>query len=181
MISARAPGEAYSHGAIGFHWLTAALVLTLIPLGITISNMNPGPLQDRLYVLHESVGIVLWPIVAGRLVYRLKNPPPPMEQDIPALMKGAAHAVHWALYLGLLANPVLGWLGVSAFGASIDFFWLIELPHLVAKDEALAELLLGWHRRIGILIALAVCAHVGGALFHHYVRRDRTLLRMLGR
>jgi len=24
-----------------------------------------------------------------------------------------------------------------------------------------------------------ICAHVGGALFHHFIRKDRVLMRML--
>jgi cytochrome b561 len=96
-------------------------------------------------------------------------------------MKGCAHLVHWALYAGLLVNPILGWLGVSAFGATIDFLWLVELPSLIAKDEVLSERILGAHKLIGILMALALSAHIGGALFHHFIRKDRTLLRMLGR
>jgi len=179
--SARAPGNNYSHGAIGFHWLTATIVLTIIPLGIALGNVEPGPMMDFLYTLHESLGIIVWPIVVARLIYRFRNPPPPMAADIPLAMKGCAHLVHWALYAGLLVNPILGWLGVSAFGATIDFLWLVELPSLIAKDEVLSERILGAHKLIGILMALALSAHIGGALFHHFIRKDRTLLRMLGR
>ena len=175
------PGAAYSHGAIGFHWLTAAIVLTIVPIGLVMANIGPGPTQNFLYTLHESLGITLWPVVAARLLYRLSNPPPPMQEDIPAFLKLAAKFTHWALYAGLLVNPILGWFGISTFGAKINFFWLFELPSIAAKDEHLSELILKGHALIGILIALALCAHIGGALFHHFIRRDRTLLRMLGR
>ena len=179
--SAKAPGDSYSHGAIGFHWLTAAIVLTIIPVGIAMNAVEPGPTMDFLYTLHESLGIIVWPIVVARLIYRFRNPPPPMESDIPAAMKGCAHLVHWALYGGLLVNPILGWIGVSAFGAKINFLWLVELPDLVQKSEPLSKTVLGLHAWIGILMGVALCAHIGGALFHHFIRKDRTLLRMLGR
>ncbi len=181
IASGKTPGAAYSHGAIGFHWLTAAIVLTIIPLGVAMGRVDPGPTQDWLYSLHESLGIVVWPIALLRLMYRFKNPPPPMQDDIPQLMKLAAELTHWALYAGLLVNPILGWLGVSTFGATINFFWLFELPSIAAKDEALSKLILWAHSWIGILMALALCAHIGGALFHHFVRKDRTMLRMMGR
>ena len=35
------------------------------------------------------------------------------------------------------------------------------------------------HRLIGIAIAGLICAHIGGALFHHFVRKDRVLMRMV--
>ena len=45
--SAKAPGDAYSHGAIGFHWLTAAIVLTIIPVGIAMNAVEPGPTMSN--------------------------------------------------------------------------------------------------------------------------------------
>jgi len=35
------------------------------------------------------------------------------------------------------------------------------------------------HGLIGIGIACLAAAHVGAALYHHFVRRDRVLLRMI--
>jgi cytochrome b561 len=35
------------------------------------------------------------------------------------------------------------------------------------------------HALIGIAIACLVAAHIGAALYHHFVRRDRVLLRMI--
>jgi cytochrome b561 len=31
----------------------------------------------------------------------------------------------------------------------------------------------------GLAIAALVCAHVAGALFHHFIRKDTVLLRMM--
>jgi cytochrome b561 len=35
------------------------------------------------------------------------------------------------------------------------------------------------HRLIGIAIAGLVAAHIAGALYHHLVRKDRVLLRII--
>ncbi len=48
----------------------AALVLTMVPLGIVIANESGGAQQERLYDLHKSIGALLIPVVIVRLIYR---------------------------------------------------------------------------------------------------------------
>ena len=86
-----APGAtAYSLTARILHWLTAALVLTMIPAGIVMVNIGSGALQDSLFNLHRSLGVVLIPLILLRLAYRLINPPPPLPGDIPLVQQFAA-------------------------------------------------------------------------------------------
>ena len=177
--SVAAPG--YTATAKALHWLTAALVLTMIPIGIIMANLSLGPAGDVLYDIHRSIGAVLIPIVLVRLVYRLTNPPPPLPADIPAIQQLAAHTTHWALYALLIVQPIVGWVATSAYRAPIRVFWLFELPPIWPVDQPLSERLFGVHRVLGIAIALLLCAHVGAALFHHFVRKDGVLLRMIGR
>ena len=90
-----APG--YSLAARTLHWVTAALVLTMIPIGIAMANANFGAAQDTLYHLHRSIGALLIPVVIVRLLYRLSHPAPPLPADVPAIQQFAAHATHWGL------------------------------------------------------------------------------------
>jgi cytochrome b561 len=46
-------------------------------------------------------------------------------------------------------------------------------------NQPLSERLFAVHRWLGVLMALMVCAHIGAALFHHFVNRDRVLMRMV--
>ena len=66
-LSAAAQAPAYTMGARLLHWVTAALILVMIPLGVVIANDWGGALQDQLYDLHRSIGAVLIPIVLLRL------------------------------------------------------------------------------------------------------------------
>ena len=70
---------AYTVTARVLHWVTAALVLTQIPLGLAIANVKLGPWMDTLYNLHKSIGATLIPLVIIRLLYRFANPPPPLR------------------------------------------------------------------------------------------------------
>ncbi len=64
---------AYTPFARVLHWLTAVLVLAMIPLGFIISNVQDLPGQDALYDLHRSIGVLLLPIAVVRLAYRLPS------------------------------------------------------------------------------------------------------------
>jgi cytochrome b561 len=170
---------AYTATARALHWLTAVLVLIQIPLGLAIVNLKLGPAQDALYNLHKSIGAILIPIVLIRLVYRLTHPPAPLPPDIPAPQRFAAHALHWILYALLVVQGSIGWIATSAYPAPIPVFGLFELPPIWGEDRALAEKLYVVHRWIGITLAVLLVGHVGAALQHHFLRRDRVLMRMV--
>ena len=176
-----APAATYSLTARTLHWLTAVLVLTMIPIGIIMANFSLGPTGDVLYDIHRSIGAILIPIVIVRLIYRLAHPAPPLPPDIPPIQQLAAHSTHWALYFLLLIQPLVGWIATSAYRAPIKVFWLFELPPIWPVDQPFSEKMFSVHRWLGIAMALLLCAHIGAALYHHFVRKDDVLLRMIGR
>jgi cytochrome b561 len=169
---------AYTPVARTLHWLTAVLVLGLIPVGIIMHNMEASPLQDRLYNLHRSTGTLLLPLAIIRLLYRWTHPPLPLP-DMPALQRFAAESTHWGLYALLIVQPIVGWAATSAYRAPIIVYGLFELPPILPVNQPLSERLFAVHRWLGVLMALMVCAHIGAALFHHFVNRDRVLMRMV--
>lgn len=171
--------EGYALPARVLHWLTAAIVIFMIPAGIYMANASPGPTQDLLFNLHRSCGVVLLPIVIARLAYRLRNPPPPLPRDIPSVQRGLAHAVHGALYALLIVQPIVGWVATSAYRAPIMVFWAFELPPIWPEDRAFSENMLVVHRVLGFMIAFFATIHISAALYHHFGRKDAVLMRML--
>jgi cytochrome b561 len=173
-------GEAgYTPVARFLHWTVATLVLLMLPLGLVIANEWGGPAQTFLYNLHKSIGATLIPLVVIRLLYRLNHPPPPLPSDLPAIQRFAAHATHWALYVLILAQPIVGYIMTSAFPAPVPFFGLFNLPPIWPENRALSDALSIVHRNLGILIAIVAAMHIGAALYHHFVRKDRILMRMI--
>jgi len=170
---------AYSLTARALHWITAVLVLIMLPLGVAIANELGGPLKDSLYDLHRSIGTVIIPLVILRLGYRLTHPPLPLPEDIPPIQQRAAHATHWGLYGLLLVQPLVGWIATSAYGAPIMIFGLFQLPPIWPRDLAFSELLFVVHGLIGAALACLAAVHIGAALYHHFVRKDQVLMRML--
>jgi cytochrome b561 len=86
--------------------------------------------------------------------------------------------MHITLYALMIGMPLLGWLLLSAAGKPIPFFGL-ELPALISKNKELADLIKEIHETIGTAGYFLVGIHAAAALFHHYVKRDDTLVRML--
>ena len=169
----------YTLTARVLHWLVAALVLTMVPLGIVIANEWGGSQQERLYDLHKSVGALLIPVVIVRLIYRLVEAPPPLPADVPAIQQFAAHATHWVLFALLLVQPLVGWIGTSAYPAPVPVFGWFNLPTIWWENRAFSDLMMALHRWLGIAIAVIAVIHIAAALQHHFVRKDRVLMRML--
>jgi cytochrome b561 len=169
----------YTPTARFLHWLTAAIVIVIIPMGIVMANMELGKLGDVLFDLHRSLGFVLLPLALWRLWYRLTHPVPALPSDIPGYQVLAAEATHWALYALLVVQPIIGWIANSAYGAPLNLFWLFNLPPIWPKNEPFSDAMFALHRWLGFLLAAILLAHIGAAFFHHYVRKDNILTRMV--
>lgn len=162
-----------------FHWVTAACVLTMVPAGLLMLRIPGGATQNWLFDYHRSMGVLLFALTLARLLYRIFNPPPPLPVTVPPMQAFAAKVTHFSLYAILLANPMVGWIGTSAFGAKITVFGLFVLPPIVAKDKDVSEFWLGLHEWLGWAMTALVCLHIAAALHHQFVRRDGLIERML--
>jgi cytochrome b561 len=170
---------AYTLTARTLHWVTATLVLINLPLGLVIANDWGGPLQDQLYNLHRSIGATVIPVILVRALYRLGHKPAPLPDDVPPIQQLAAAATHWALYTLLIVQPFLGWIGTSAYRAPIIVYGLFELPPIWPEDRDFSDRVLFVHSLVALTIVCLLVGHIGAALHHHFVRRDRILTRMI--
>jgi len=171
--------ERYSLFARSIHWLTALLVLTMVPAGLVMIRIDGGPLQNQLFDYHRSVGVTLMVLTLIRLIYRLTHKPAPLPDSMPGWQKLAAKTTHVFLYGFLLVNPFIGWVATSAYGAAISVFGLFTMPAIVAKDRALADQLFQVHLALGLMFTAAVLLHIAAALYHGLIRRDGVLNRMI--
>ncbi|MBW8270291.1 cytochrome b [Caldovatus aquaticus] len=184
--SAAATGRAgtaarYTALARALHWLTAALILVVAVLGIWIVFFEPADtaFKLRLYNIHESTGLLIFALAVLRLLWRAGHPPPPITPPLPPLMALAAHLNHALLYAILLVQPIVGFLATNAWGFPLRWFGLFPVPSPIGKDEAIAPVLSAIHFGLAIALGALLLAHVAAALFHHLVRKDDTLRRML--
>lgn len=133
--------------------------------------------REMMKTGHYMLGLSVCALVFVRLALRATFKAPPITPTPPAWQMGLSHALHAALYLLMIGMPIGGWLLLSAEGSSIPFFG-IELPALVAPNEALAETIEEIHET-GSKVGYALIAiHTIAGLAHHYVFRDNTLQRI---
>jgi cytochrome b561 len=87
--------------------------------------------------------------------------------------------VHGLVYLLMVAVPVFGWAASMTYGAKTTFFDLFTLPMWLGKDETLVKFFHPGHRYLAWTLLALVGLHVAAALWHHAIKRDATLWRML--
>jgi cytochrome b561 len=161
-----------------FHWVTVLLVLVMIPVGLTMIQDIPKPMQDRLFILHKGLGPVVFVVVALRLLWRAFNPPPPLPDDIPAAQRVAARTVHTLLYVFLLVQAISGYVRVTTGGFPLEFLQSLGIPALFAKNEAVSEVAKTIHATSIVVLLILIAMHVGAAAYHGIVRRDGVVSRM---
>jgi cytochrome b561 len=176
------PDGQYSPLAKIFHWTTVPLMFLALGTGPVIRFMRDEP-KMAFYAIHESAGLLVLFLALARLAWRAASPPPALPAHIPAPMRRAAAAVHNLLYAALIVQPVLGFLTTNAYGfpqrGPTAFLGFIDLPKFMEANESLAFGLHWAHSLLGWSLPVLLVAHIGGAIFHHWLRRDGTLLRML--
>lgn len=179
MVHYRNSGEAFDIIAQAFHWLVAALVFAQLGLGVFAASLPVGLARLQWLSRHKSLGLAILAVVLLRLAWRAMNRPPPLPGSIPGWQRRAAEVMHWLLYLLLILAPLAGWLYASAAGLSVNWFGLILVPDLIAKDPGLAEVFKQLHRALVALLALLIAGHIGAALRHALWLRDGIVHRML--
>jgi len=158
------------------HWIVVALVFVTWPLGLMIGFVKDQVKLD-FYMVHESIGfLVLW-FMLLRLGIRLSGGA--VEVDAPRAEKLAASTVHGLLYAFLIIMPVSGFLATNAHGFPLQWFWLIPIWSPIGKSPEIAPILSSIHFWSAWTLLALVALHIAAALFHHIIRRDATLYRIL--
>lgn len=179
--------QRYSAVAIALHWSVAALILTLLAMGLWMTRLPPGSAsQFALYQLHKSIGVTVLLLTALRLAWRLFHRPPPLPPELGSWERAAARAAHAGLYALTVALPLTGWAMVSASPWNLPtiLYGVVPWPHLPVlpdlANKAAAEAALKSAHAAGAWAMLALVAlHIGAALKHHFALRDDVLARML--
>ena len=169
----------YTRTAIALHWLVALGLFGLLGLGIYMADLPLSPSKLKYYSWHKWAGVTVFLLVIVRLAWRIGHAPPPLPSHMGVLERMVAHAGHHLLYVLMIVIPLTGWLMSSAKGFQTVWFGVLPLPDLLAKDEALGNLLQATHKYLNYTMLAVVIGHVAAALKHRFIDRDEVLQRML--
>jgi cytochrome b561 len=174
--------ERYGVAAIGFHWMMAVLLVSLLALGLYMVRLPDAgfdTLKIWLILYHKSLGMLALALATLRLGWRVTNALPRLVEDLPDWQKVVARFVHLTFYALMFALPISGWLMSSASGFPVSFLGLFELPDLIRRDDYLFQVFVAVHKCLAYTLAALIVIHAGAALRHHVIFRDDTLRRML--
>lgn len=160
------------------HWLTAIVVLAMIPAGLVMADTENRGLQDTLFIFHKNTGALLIMLLAIRLVWRLTHAAPPLPATMPTTQKAAAKVSHFALYFLLFVMAISGYVRVRAGGFPIEMLDAFGAPSFVPRDDTLAETAKSIHARAKFALMFVIVLHVSAATYHGLIRRDGVFSRM---
>lgn len=167
----------YDRTSIFLHWLTASLVVIEFALGQTW-EWFARPTRHLMVVTHMSFGIILTIVIIARILRRFV-----FGRQMPSLESGflriASTTVHYAFYGLLVAQAVLGFLARWEGNEAMSFFGLQIPPPFIGSGQQTAHQVQDIHNWVGWTIIVLAVVHAAGALYHHYVLKDRVLRRML--
>ncbi|WP_290700775.1 cytochrome b [Amphritea sp.] len=162
------------------HWIIAIAVIGSLIFGLYIEDLPRGADKFELIGLHKSVGVLVLVVALYRLAWRIRNRLPERLTPVAAWQEKITTVVHVILLAGTVMMPISGILMSIGGGHSVAVFGF-ELIASGDESELLGELGHAMHGLGGKVMIAAVALHVAASAKHHFVTKDGTLQRILGR
>ncbi|AQQ24819.1 MULTISPECIES: cytochrome b [Burkholderia cepacia complex] len=166
----------YSSPAIFFHWAIFLLV-ALAYLAIEIRGPKGSDSRAFWMNVHLMAGTFVLVLSVLRVLWRVVSRVP---EAIPqaTLLRWLLKLAHVALYVFIIAQPLLGIMMVNMGGKPVALDWLGVSFTLFGPDKALRPTIKEAHELIGNAFYFVIGLHALAALYHHFIRRDDVLRRM---
>jgi len=169
--------KGYDVGTKIFHWLIFILVTAQYLVGEFMPHIGRNAQNVGLIAVHIGLGGFILLVIVMAIVWRVLHPVPQLP-ELPRWQRIAATLIHWSLYGLILVMVLLGWSATNFRGWNVTIF-SIDLPMLANKGDRWAHTAGDVHTLlVNVLLAL-VALHVVAALFHHFVKHDRVMRRIL--
>ncbi|PXX47651.1 cytochrome b [Undibacterium pigrum] len=172
--------------SISLHWIIAILIIGLCAVGLYMTRAEAW----ALYPVHKSLGVLVLVAAILRVIWRIKNGWPAAVAEYSRLEQITAKIIKWVLITGTIALPLSGMLFSGASGHGFGIFGLVLVPaqhmpgnpaEVLAYSEFWAKAGASLHQASAYLLIAAILLHLAGACKHHFIDRDATLRRMLGK
>ncbi len=167
--------DRYGHVAITIHWVSAALIISLMLAGLRAADMTDFDAKASLLRIHAPMGTAVFVLTLARLgwwVFTDRKPDDPA--GVPHLQALAAKAVHGLLYVAILGLAGSGIAMLVLSGAGDILFGNVPGPLPDFWDFAPRY----GHAAMAWLMGGLLMLHVGAALYHQFIRKDRLFARM---
>jgi cytochrome b561 len=162
------------------HWSMALLLAGLFAMGLYMTSLDYyDPLYHSLPWWHKSLGLLTFLLLLLRIIWKLFNTQPESLKTHQQWERWLAHFIQQLFYLLIFIIALSGYFISTAKGKSIEFFNLFELPSITGLKEEIADLVGNGHEIMAISLVVLVVLHALAALKHHFIDKDKTLIRMI--
>lgn len=182
LMQLRNTSRRYGIISISLHWIFAIAVYAMFGLGlwmVTLSYYDGW--YHRAPELHKSIGVLLMMGLVIRVIWRHISPPPAAPKTHSKFTRISAVAAHITLYALLFALLISGYLISTAEGKPISVFGIFDVPATLADAGSQADIAGVIHLWLAWSVVILSVLHGLAALKHHFIDKDDTLKRMLGR
>ncbi len=156
----------YGRIAQVFHWLSALLILAMIPMGMAMTRMSEGAAQTNLYRAHVGVGLIVLLLTAARIIWRFIEPSPEMPSQVTGLRRVAFKWIHILQYIVLVLTLASGVAILLSSGLSLS-------PANVLPEAISADLPpVGGHALLSKVFIVLLLAHLGGMIEYQLFNGD---------
>lgn len=179
----------YGAVAMTLHWIIAAAIITNLYIGLEASDLPRGD-PDKFTMLswHKSIGLTVLTLSILRLVWRWVNPVPPPPPGLSRWMRVLGTFMHHLFYFLIVVIPLAGWMMVSsgAQGHGTPVFGVFDWPAFPGLSGLPRSAAHPYHEAfetVHVWLAWAMIGlvplHILAGLYHHFVKHDNVLLRMI--
>ena len=159
-----------------FHWLSAAVLIIQIPLGMYLVDMDFSEKRLTIENIHVAVGISIFYLTILRLIYKAFNPTPKLNNSIFPGQKIIAKLNHVFLYISILIITISGALKKLYNGEELNmFFFNLEIQDNFELAEIFYEIHILGNYTLIVLISL----HIFAVLIHKILFKENLLKRIL--
>lgn len=165
----------YAWPVRAIHWLSAGLILLAYLTSELTEEIEEGEFVGPNW--HVFAGLALLVLFLPRVLARVFTKTPPIVPPPSRASVLPAKLVTLALLLFVVVQPILGVLLVWSEGQAlaVPFTDLSLAPMLVLDEDVLEDA----HETLGNAFYAVIGLHALAALWHHLIRRDDTLRRMV--
>jgi cytochrome b561 len=160
------------------HWVMSVLIITMLTVGFTMVNMEPSDLKWQIYAAHKACGLVVLFLAILRVLWIFTNPQVEVSFELPSWQRLSARFNHNLIYILLILMPASGALMTLTGGHDIDFFGVFTVKSFMENKEY-SKIFWNVHVGCAFLLIASSIVHIAAALYHHFIRKDNVLMRMI--
>ena len=174
-MSAKSTESRYGTVAIAFHWVSAALILVMIFIGMNLDDVEDPGSRLTLLRTHAAIGLTVLALTLLRLLWRLADRTPGPPAGLSGFEWRAARIAHVVLYVLLVAILASGVTTVVVSGAADA---LLGVPGAALPEDLSESAIREVHGTLAWSFTALLILHIAAALYHHWIRRNDALRRM---